>query len=187
MATKAAPWLASSAALDVESASAADERENINSRNAESRRSTGLVDRPFEHMQAAARTDPQVPFKLPPFRHLQLPHNGFQKWGLLVRRLSSRGSGLLGVGMDARAIIGWNLGGYGSHKACRRSGWPSLRTIDRAYVGRVERGSENVTITTLEAFARALSVPIATPRRTSARDAPPPARAGRRARSKVPR
>ncbi len=34
--------------------------------------------------------------------------------------------------------------------------------IDRAYVGRVERGSENVTITTLEAFASALTVPIAT-------------------------
>ena len=33
--------------------------------------------------------------------------------------------------------------------------------IDRAYVGRVERGSENVTITTLEALATALSVPVA--------------------------
>ncbi|TXM81377.1 helix-turn-helix domain-containing protein, partial [Methylobacterium sp. WL116] len=35
-------------------------------------------------------------------------------------------------------------------------------SIDRAYVGRVERGSENVTITTLEAMAVALSVSVAT-------------------------
>ncbi|WP_261926415.1 helix-turn-helix domain-containing protein [Methylorubrum sp. GM97] len=33
--------------------------------------------------------------------------------------------------------------------------------IDRAYVGRVGRGSENVAISTLEAMARALSVPVA--------------------------
>lgn len=33
--------------------------------------------------------------------------------------------------------------------------------IDRAYVGRVERGSENVTVTTLEAMTGALSVPVA--------------------------
>ncbi|MGE7157051.1 helix-turn-helix domain-containing protein [Methylorubrum rhodesianum] len=33
--------------------------------------------------------------------------------------------------------------------------------IDRACVGRVGRGSENVTISTLEAMARALSVPVA--------------------------
>ncbi|SFM11448.1 helix-turn-helix domain-containing protein, partial [Methylorubrum salsuginis] len=33
--------------------------------------------------------------------------------------------------------------------------------IDRAYVGRVERGSENVTVDTLAAIARALAVPVA--------------------------
>ena len=33
--------------------------------------------------------------------------------------------------------------------------------IDRAYVGRIERGSENVTIATLELMAKALAAPIA--------------------------
>ena len=54
--------------------------------------------------------------------------------------------------------------------------------IDRAYVGRVERGSENVTITTLEAMAAALSVPVATLLVEPEPDAPRPLplRAGRK-------
>ena len=50
---------------------------------------------------------------------------------------------------------------------------------------RVERGSENVTITVLEALARVLTVPIATLLTEPPPDAarPEPLRAGRRAKS----
>ncbi|WP_349437388.1 helix-turn-helix transcriptional regulator [Pararhizobium sp. A13] len=48
--------------------------------------------------------------------------------------------------------------------------------IDRSYVGRVERGMENVTVATLEAFAAVLQVNVV------ALFAPPPAslRSGRK-------
>lgn len=63
--------------------------------------------------------------------------------------------------MEARAIIGWNLRrlrverGLSQERVALESG------IDRAYVGRVERGSENLTIATLEALARTLGVAVA--------------------------
>ncbi|MGX7705161.1 helix-turn-helix domain-containing protein [Methylobacterium sp. Gmos1] len=57
--------------------------------------------------------------------------------------------------------------------------------IDRAYVGQVERGSENVTISTLEAMAVALAVPVAAPFiEPEAGAVPPmPLQAGRRTKS----
>jgi hypothetical protein len=59
--------------------------------------------------------------------------------------------GSLGSSIQARAVL------TGTPMA-----WVALAAgIDRAYVGRVERGSQNVTISTLEAMARALSVPVA--------------------------
>ncbi|WP_152047149.1 helix-turn-helix domain-containing protein [Aureimonas psammosilenae] len=63
--------------------------------------------------------------------------------------------------MNARDILGWNLRelrvacGLSQERLALASG------IDRAYVGRVERGSENVTLATLEAFAKVLGVPVA--------------------------
>ncbi|WP_234906794.1 helix-turn-helix domain-containing protein, partial [Rhizobium rhizogenes] len=48
-----------------------------------------------------------------------------------------------------------------SHPDCRA---PLIQIaapqIDRSYVGRVERGGENVTVATLEAFAKVLSVNV---------------------------
>lgn len=64
--------------------------------------------------------------------------------------------------MDARGIIGWNLRRLRVERGLSQERLALASGIDRAYVGRVERGSENVTITTLEAFAQALSVPVAT-------------------------
>lgn len=58
--------------------------------------------------------------------------------------------------MDARTIIGWNL-----RRLRVAQGLSQERLALAAGVGRVERGSENVTISTLEAMARALAVPVA--------------------------
>ena len=63
--------------------------------------------------------------------------------------------------MDARAIIGWNLRRLRVARGLSQERLALAAGIDRAYVGRVERGSENVTITTLEAMATALAVPVA--------------------------
>ena len=63
--------------------------------------------------------------------------------------------------MDARTIIGWNLRRLRVAQGLSQERLALAAGIDRAYVGRVERGSENVTIATLEAMARALAVPVA--------------------------
>lgn len=63
--------------------------------------------------------------------------------------------------MDARTIIGWNLRRLRVAQGLSQERLALAAGIDRAYVGRVERGSENVTISTLEAMARALAVPVA--------------------------
>jgi len=60
-----------------------------------------------------------------------------------------------------RAIIGWNLRRLRVERGLSQERLALAAGIDRAYVGRVERGSENVTIATLEAMAGALSVPVA--------------------------
>ncbi len=87
--------------------------------------------------------------------------------------------------MNARAIIGWNLRRLRVERGLSQERLALAAGIDRAYVGRVERGSENVTITTLEAMAQALTVPVAdlliAPPSGAVR--PQPLRAGRRARA----
>jgi len=87
--------------------------------------------------------------------------------------------------MDARSIIGWNLRRLRVAQGLSQERLALAAGIDRAYVGRVERGSENVTITTLEAMATALAVPVAVlltaPEPGAAQ--PMPLRAGRRPRS----
>lgn len=76
--------------------------------------------------------------------------------------------------MDARAIIGWNLRRLRVERGLSQERLALAAAIDRAYVGRVERGSENVTITTLEAMAAALGVPVATLLIEPEADATPP-------------
>lgn len=63
--------------------------------------------------------------------------------------------------MEARAIIGWNLRHLRVEQGLSQERLALASGIDRAYVGRVERGSENLTIATLEALAKVLAVPIA--------------------------
>ncbi|TXM99074.1 helix-turn-helix transcriptional regulator [Methylobacterium sp. WL64] len=91
--------------------------------------------------------------------------------------------------MDARGIVGWNLRRLRVERGLSQERLALAAEIDRAYVGRVERGRENVTITTLEALARALGVAVAAlfvePEPGAPRPAPLPA--GRRRRSVEPR
>lgn len=84
--------------------------------------------------------------------------------------------------MDARTIIGWNLRRLRVERGLSQERLALAAGIDRAYVGQVERGSENVTITTLEAMAVALSVPVASLLIEPDPDAPKPVplRAGRK-------
>lgn len=62
--------------------------------------------------------------------------------------------------MDARTLLGLNLRrlrverGYSQERLAFEAG------IDRAYVGRIERGSENVTIQRIEDLAKVLQVRI---------------------------
>jgi len=62
--------------------------------------------------------------------------------------------------MDTRSTIGWNLRRLRVAKGLSQERLALESGIDRAYVGRVERGSENVTVSTLEAFANVLGVRV---------------------------
>lgn len=84
--------------------------------------------------------------------------------------------------MDAKEIIAWNL------RHCRVSAGLSQERlaleagIDRAYVGRIERGQENVTIERVQSLAGVLGVTVgdlfAAPPPNAA--PPPRLRAGRK-------
>lgn len=84
--------------------------------------------------------------------------------------------------MEARAIIGWNTRRLRVERGLSQERLALEAGIDRAYVGRVERGTENLTISTLEAMAKALGVAVATlliePK--AGAEKPAPLRAGRR-------
>ena len=85
--------------------------------------------------------------------------------------------------MDARAIIGWNLRQLRVEHGLSQERLALAAAIDRSYVGRVERGSENVTISTLEILANVLGVPVSRlllePSADEAK--PSPLRSGRKA------
>ncbi|MEI9417456.1 helix-turn-helix domain-containing protein [Mesorhizobium sp. Cs1321R2N1] len=63
--------------------------------------------------------------------------------------------------MNVRKIIGWNLRKLRVERGLSQERLALAAEIDRSYVGRVERGSENVTIDTLDAFAAVLGVSAA--------------------------
>lgn len=62
--------------------------------------------------------------------------------------------------MNAKQIIGWNLRRLRVERDLSQERLALEAQIDRSYVGRVERGMENVTVSTLEAMAIALGVPV---------------------------
>ena len=78
--------------------------------------------------------------------------------GLSVRQFLSRRSGPLGHGCARDHRL--HLRRLRVAQGLSQERLALAAGIDRAYVGRVERGSENVTITTLEALARALAVSV---------------------------
>ncbi len=65
------------------------------------------------------------------------------------------------VSMDTKKIIGWNLKRIRVSQGIAQERLALEAMIDRSYVGRVERGMENVTVSTLEALTRVLKVPVA--------------------------
>lgn len=86
--------------------------------------------------------------------------------------------------MDARSIIGWNLRALRVARGLSQERLALAAEIDRSYVGRVERGLENVTISTLEALARVLAVPVADLfQAPSDPQVPEPLKAGRKPRA----
>ncbi|MCJ9749654.1 helix-turn-helix domain-containing protein [Neorhizobium sp. BETTINA12A] len=62
--------------------------------------------------------------------------------------------------MDARKLIGWNLRELRVERGLSQERLALEAAIDRSYVGRIERGEENVTISVLEALAAALDVRV---------------------------
>lgn len=101
--------------------------------------------------------------------------------GLSVRRLSSREYGFVD-GMNARQTIGWNVRRLRVAKGLSQERLALEANIDRSYVGRVERGIENVTVSTLEALATAMGVHVAAlfQEVDPSADRPVPLRSGRK-------
>lgn len=62
--------------------------------------------------------------------------------------------------MNVRQTIGWNLKRIRVDRALSQERLALESSIDRSYVGRVERGSENVTVSTLEALAGVLGIEV---------------------------
>lgn len=90
--------------------------------------------------------------------------------------------------MDTRQILGWNLRLLRVAKGLSQERLALDSGIDRSYVGRVERGSENVTLQRLESFATVLGVTVAellTEPKHVGDDGPPRLKAGRKAKAKA--
>jgi len=62
--------------------------------------------------------------------------------------------------MDTRKIVGWNLRRLRVAQNLSQEQLALEAMIDRAYVGRIERGIENVTLATLDSLIHVLDVPI---------------------------
>ena len=62
--------------------------------------------------------------------------------------------------MDVKALVGWNLRRIRVGRGISQEGLGLIIGCEPSYVGRVERGTENATISTLEAFAGALDVHV---------------------------
>lgn len=62
--------------------------------------------------------------------------------------------------MNVRQTLGWNTTVVRVTKGLSQERLALESAINRSYVGRVERGSENVNVTTLEAFSNVLGVHV---------------------------
>ena len=87
--------------------------------------------------------------------------------------------------MDLKKVIGWNLRRLRVARGIPQERLALEADIDRSYVGRIERGLENVTAARLEALAKILDVPVAELFKVPDKLTPvPPLRAGRKFGSK---
>jgi transcriptional regulator with XRE-family HTH domain len=62
--------------------------------------------------------------------------------------------------MDGRKLAAWNLRQLRVARGVSQEALAADAAVDRSYVGRLERGLENPTVSMLDKLARALSVPI---------------------------
>jgi transcriptional regulator with XRE-family HTH domain len=62
--------------------------------------------------------------------------------------------------MNGRRLVGWNLRRIRVAKGLSQEKLAADAEVDRAYVGRLERATENPTISVLERLAAALSVKL---------------------------
>jgi transcriptional regulator with XRE-family HTH domain len=87
--------------------------------------------------------------------------------------------------MDAKQLLGWNLRSLRVTKGLSQEALALEAQIDRAYLGRVERGKENVTINAIEMLSVVLDVPVSALFRIPAANEPKPIplRAGRKRRA----
>jgi transcriptional regulator with XRE-family HTH domain len=87
--------------------------------------------------------------------------------------------------MNTRQILGWNLRALRVAKGMSQERLALDAGIDRSYVGRVERGSENVTMDRLDSFAAVLGVTVAAllTEPTAHAGSPPRLKAGRKAKA----
>ena len=88
--------------------------------------------------------------------------------------------------MNVREIIAWNLRGRRVALGLSQEEMALRAGIDRAYVGRVERAKENITVATLEALAVVLNIHVGQLFTPVPPDAAPPPRlpAGRKSQAK---
>jgi transcriptional regulator with XRE-family HTH domain len=90
--------------------------------------------------------------------------------------------------MGTRENIGWNLRTLRVEQGLSQERLALESGIDRSYVGRMERGEENVTVDTLEALAKVLQVPVGRLfDEPSSGERPLPLRAGRKPKAVTPK
>ena len=87
--------------------------------------------------------------------------------------------------MDARKIVGTNLKRLRVAQNITQERLALEALIDRAYVGRIERGEENVTLDRLDALAAVLKVPIGALFEVPLKKAVAGLRAGRKPKDKM--
>jgi len=86
--------------------------------------------------------------------------------------------------MNARELIGWNLRKLRVERGLSQERLALEASIDRSYVGRIERGEENVTISVLEALSVAMGVKVGSFFTEAVfEERPAPLKAGRKPRS----
>lgn len=84
--------------------------------------------------------------------------------------------------MNVRKTIGWNMRKLRVERGLSQERVALETRLDRSYVGRIERGMENVTISRLESIAELLGVPVAKlfDEPVKGEREPPPLKAGRK-------